>query len=149
MKSKKRKIFNWIKIIVFLYCSIGIALYYLQEKFLFHPTPLPASHVFHFPGKFNEMTIPINAKDNISMVRFLPDSGASRGVVLFFHGNRGNVERYARAQATVQKKHFMNRRTRFTDWQNRSLEWIVSLSMENLSEQELPHSLLQKLNPDY
>jgi pimeloyl-ACP methyl ester carboxylesterase len=96
MKSKKRKIFNWIKIIVFFYCSIGIALYYLQEKFLFHPTPLPADHKFNFTGKFNEMMIPINAKDNINVVRFLPEYGVSRGVVLFFHGNRGNVERYAK-----------------------------------------------------
>ena len=36
----KKKIFKWVKITVLLYCSIGIALYYLQEYFLVHPTTL-------------------------------------------------------------------------------------------------------------
>ena len=39
----RKRLFFWLKIIIIVYCGIGIVLYYLQEKFLFHPVRLPAS----------------------------------------------------------------------------------------------------------
>jgi len=88
------KIFKWIKIIVVIYCLVGIALYYLQEKFLFHPQELPADHKFSFDQRFEELNVVMNATDSINVVKFLPDSPA-RGAVIYFHGNRQNIERYA------------------------------------------------------
>ena len=32
----KKRLFFWIKILVILYCGVGIALYYLQDKILFN-----------------------------------------------------------------------------------------------------------------
>jgi alpha-beta hydrolase superfamily lysophospholipase len=71
-------------------------LYYVQDKILFHPIPLPATHAFKFAGKFEEVNIPFNKTDTLNLIRFLPDGMPRKGIVVFFHGNRGNVERYAR-----------------------------------------------------
>ena len=93
MKINKRRISFWAKIIVITYCSIGIALYYLQDKFLFHPKKLSADHVFNFKIPFTEIQIPVNKSDTISMVKF-PPSGPVKGLIVYYHGNLDNVERY-------------------------------------------------------
>ncbi len=99
----KRKIFfSWLKIIIILYSSIGITLYYLQEKFLFHPKKLSASYTYHFPQDsankvpFEELNIPFNDTDTINMVKFFPKDAVRRGVVIYFHGNKVNISRYAK-----------------------------------------------------
>jgi uncharacterized protein len=88
-----------LKIIIIVYCSAGIALYYLQEKLMFHPIPLPPDYQFKFNIPFKEVNIAINTKDNLNVIRFLTRDSIPRGVVLYFHGNRDNVNRYARYAA--------------------------------------------------
>jgi len=88
---------RWIKIIVLLYCVIGIALYYLQNYFLFHPTALARNYQYRFDSPFTEVDIAFNKTDTLNMVQFFPpDSVRRKGVVIYFHGNRGNINRYAR-----------------------------------------------------
>lgn len=101
--STKRKIFRLIIVFTLVYCSIGIALFYLQENFLFHPEPLPQDYVFHFDEKFEELTIPMNAQDTINLIHFYPQGSVSKGIVLYFHGNSGNVTNYARYAANFTK----------------------------------------------
>ena len=93
---KRKIIFRWLKVIIILYSAIGIALYYLQEKFLFHPEELSAAYVYHFNVPFEEINIPFNKTDTINMVKFFPKDTVRRGVVLYFHGNKQNIERYAK-----------------------------------------------------
>jgi len=86
----------WIKIIIILYCVTGIALYYLQERLLFRPQRLTPSQPFAFSEPFREVSIRFDANTLWSMVEFLPEHDtAARGVVLYFHGNRQNINRYA------------------------------------------------------
>ncbi|HEX2684146.1 MAG TPA: alpha/beta fold hydrolase [Ferruginibacter sp.] len=98
----KKKILRWLKVIILIYCIIGIALYYLQEKFLFHPEKLSSGYKYNFPansaGKvlFEEVNIPFNDKDTVNMIKFFPADSMRRGVVLYFHGNRENINRYAK-----------------------------------------------------
>ena len=92
----KKKIFRWIKVIVLLYSIIGIALFYLQEKFLFHPEKLTRDHVFRFDMPFEEVNIPFNETDTMNMVKFFPKDSIRKGVVLYYHGNKQNIERYAK-----------------------------------------------------
>ena len=91
---KRKIIFRWLKILILLYCSIGIAMYYLQEKFLFHPEKLSNAYVYHFIVPFEEVNIPMNGTDTVNMIKFLPKDSMRRGVVVYFHGNRQNIERY-------------------------------------------------------
>lgn len=103
MTIKKKVLFRWIKIIVLLYASIGIALFYLQEKFLFHPTVIQRNIPWKFDMPFEEIDVPINNTDTINLVQFFPKNSVRRGVVLYFHGNRDNIGRYAKYSANFTK----------------------------------------------
>ncbi|MEO6637826.1 MAG: alpha/beta fold hydrolase [Ginsengibacter sp.] len=92
----KKKIFRWGKVVIIVYCGIGIALFYLQEKLMFHPELLPYNYVFKFDIPFKEVNIAMNANDNLNLVQFFPPGTKAKGVVLYFHGNRGNINRYAK-----------------------------------------------------
>ncbi len=94
--KRKRRIIRWVKIILLLYAGIGIALYYLQEKFLFHPVPLKADYIYHFDMPFQEINIPFNKNDTLNVVKFFSTTPLRKGVVLYFHGNKGNINRYAK-----------------------------------------------------
>ena len=59
-KPIRRKWLFWLQIIIIIYCGAGIALYYLQDRFLFHPKKLDSSHVFVFDVPFEELKIPFN-----------------------------------------------------------------------------------------
>ena len=93
--NRKNKWLKWLKVFIILYCFNGIALYYLQNYILFHPQKLHSHYSFHFDKPFKEISIPVNGTDTISIVKFLSKNSTRRGVVLYFHGNRKNVERYA------------------------------------------------------
>lgn len=95
MSINRKKIFNWLKIIILIYCSIGIALYYLQGYFLFHPEKLSSDYVFKFDKPFEEVSIPLNNDDAISMIKFFPKDSIRKGVVIYYHGNMKNVAHYA------------------------------------------------------
>lgn len=92
----KKRLFKWLKVLIIVYSLIGIALYYLQERFLFHPEKYPAGHRYSFDMPFEEVNIAINKTDTVNMVKFFPKDSVRRGVVLYFHGNKQNIERYAR-----------------------------------------------------
>ncbi len=90
----KQKIIKWIKIIVVVYAIIGIALYALQDLLLFQPVVVQKDSVYQFNQPFNELFIPIDAETNINIIQFPVADSVSKGVVLYFHGNRTNISRY-------------------------------------------------------
>lgn len=96
-KSSGRIAWQWAKIIILIYCSAGIALYYLQERLMLHPLPLSPDYKFKFNIPFKEVNIALNEKDNLNLVQFFPPvDSLAKGVVLFFHGNQDNINRYAK-----------------------------------------------------
>lgn len=101
--NRKKKLFRWIKVIVLLYSIIGIALFYLQEKFLFHPTVIERNVLWKFDMPFEEVDLAINSSDTINMVKFFPKDSVRKGVVLYFHGNRDNIGRYAKFSSNFTK----------------------------------------------
>jgi uncharacterized protein len=91
-----KKWFRWLKMIVLVYAIIGILLYWLQDFFIFHPKALAANHVFKFSIPFKEATIPLDSSTSIHLVQFeIEKNDSCKGVVLYFHGNKENVERFA------------------------------------------------------
>jgi uncharacterized protein len=91
----KKKIFKWAKIIIIIYCLIGIGLYYFQEKIFFRPEVLAEDHPFRFDIPHKEVNLPFTRESNMNIVQFMPKDSVRKGVVLYFHGNRQNIERYA------------------------------------------------------
>lgn len=87
-----------LQIAVVLYAVIGIAVYYLQDYFLFHPEPLTKASKYQFEQPFAELNIPIAEGINMNVVRFLPAADSTKpakGAVLYFHGNKKNIAHYA------------------------------------------------------
>lgn len=95
-KARLKKYWKWFRITAFVYIMIGTALYFLQEKFIFHPKKLPADYQYQFDIPFKEINIPITDKKNLSIVQFTVPDSISKGIVLYFHGNRANISRYAK-----------------------------------------------------
>src|SRR6476659_178409 len=102
-KHKQKILFRWLKVIVLLYCVIGIVLFYVQDHFLFHPTVVERNKPWQFDIPFEEMDIPVSNTDTINLVKFFQKDSIPKGVVLYFHGNRGNVGRYARFAGNFTK----------------------------------------------
>lgn len=90
-----RKIRKWFVIVAMIYILVGVALYLLQEKFIFHPKRLPADYMYNFQQPHVEVNLPVNEERSISMVQFIVPDSLRRGVVLYFHGNMENIGRYA------------------------------------------------------
>jgi pimeloyl-ACP methyl ester carboxylesterase len=101
--NRRTKILRWLKIFIIIYCVVGIAAYQLQEKFLFHPAKLKQDANFSFSIPFREVNIPVDNSTKYNLVQFA-HAGQLRGVVLYFHGNKGNIERYAPA-ANLMTRH--------------------------------------------
>ena len=93
----KRQKAGWVwrvaKIVIIIYCVVGIALYFFQDRFLFQSVSLPPDYRYNFAYPFREVNIPVDG-ENLNIVQFLPKDPA-RGVVLYFHGNRININHYA------------------------------------------------------
>jgi uncharacterized protein len=98
----KRLIWRWTKVILLLYGVVGIVLYHMQEHFLWHPVAVPATAIYNFGSQpHTELNIPFDKTTNLSLVEFRatdrPADSAARGVVIYFHGNSGNIEQYSAA----------------------------------------------------
>ncbi|WP_205509053.1 alpha/beta hydrolase [Longitalea arenae] len=94
---KKKILFRWLKLIILIYCLIGIAIYYGQDKILFHPQPVTAKSPYSFPFPYKEVNIPWSKESNINIIQFPATQAQAKGVVLYFHGNKQNISRYAKA----------------------------------------------------
>ena len=91
-----RKYWRWLKIIIIVYCVIGIALYYLQNYILFHPVQISSGKAYDFTLPHKEVNIPYSTNSTISIVQFLVPDSAVKGVVLYFHGNKKNIAWYSK-----------------------------------------------------
>ena len=83
-----------ISILLLLYVVGALLIYFFQEAIIFRSRALPASHRFASDLLHREIMIPVNKKDTLHAVLYRPDSGAARGLVLYFHGNRQNIGWY-------------------------------------------------------
>ena len=91
-----KKWWRWIRIVIIIYCVIGIVLYYLQDYILFHPVRINKKEPYGFTASHKEVNIPYSANSTMNIVQFLvPDSNV-KGVVLYFHGNKKNISWYAK-----------------------------------------------------
>src|ERR1700744_2916916 len=104
----KKKLIRWTKVLILLYSVIGIAWYYGQEKMLFHPVAVDRKTAYTFDQPFTELNIPYDAATNLNVIQFRatdrPTDSLAKGVVLLFHGNSGNIKRYAPRAADITPK---------------------------------------------
>ena len=94
MKNYRKKRWRLLTTVILIYVVVGIVLYFIQDRIIFHPKSLPQDYVFKFDRPFKEINLTIEAKHNLNIVQFLTKE-KPKGLVLFFHGNMTNIERYA------------------------------------------------------
>ena len=93
----KKKITTALKVIAVLYVVIGIVLWKFQDALLFHAKELPQDYKFQFSIPHKEVVLQLTETENLDLVQFfLNDSTPIKGIVLYFHGNRENINRYAK-----------------------------------------------------
>lgn len=93
MRVTKKKMIKLLVVLALIYIIGGMILYFIQDILLFHPQPLSKDHKFSFTQSFEEVNVTVGER-NLNIIQFKPDSIA-KGVVLYFHGNMKNIERYA------------------------------------------------------
>ena len=67
---------------------------FLQKKALFRPVVLPTGHRFDFAEPFTEHFFDTPDGASINALFFASNEPVKRGVVLYFHGNRDNLQRW-------------------------------------------------------
>jgi uncharacterized protein len=92
MALRRKKMIKWLLILAGIYVAGGVALYFLQDLLLFHPKPLSKDYKFVFTHPYKEINLPVNSR-NLNIVQFTT-AEPSKGVVIYFHGNMQNIERY-------------------------------------------------------
>jgi hypothetical protein len=95
-KQLFKKIWKWFKVVAIVYVAGGVALYFLQDYILFHPVSLKRDHRYDFPEKHKEFNIAVNEKSNLNIIQFFSTDTVTKGVVLYFHGNKKNISWYAK-----------------------------------------------------
>lgn len=78
--------------VLLAYSLLVVALYFLQEKFIFQGSPLPDGFQFKIDKPFEEVYL--NTSDSSRIHGVLIKADSSVGVVLYFHGNRNNIVRW-------------------------------------------------------
>ena len=91
-----KRLRKWLIIIAIIYIAIGLAFYFLQDRILFHPVSLKRSHKYDFKEPHKDISIPVSAEDTLNLVQFSSTDSVTRGIVLYFHGNKKNIAWYSK-----------------------------------------------------
>jgi fermentation-respiration switch protein FrsA (DUF1100 family) len=104
----QKKIKNKIKKVAFaflgLYLMIGTTLYFLQEKIIFRPTVLNKSYVYKFSFPYEELFFKADDGAVINALHFKAEN--SKGVILYFHGNAGDLSRWGKITTYFVEKDY-------------------------------------------
>ncbi len=100
----QRRLKRLLQILLLLYIMIGASLYFLQEKMLFLPTALEQDYQFQFEQPFEEVFL--NPSENVSINAIHFKVEEPKGVILYFHGNAGDLSRWGTIAEFFVKKNY-------------------------------------------
>ncbi len=87
-----RTILKGLLIVLSGYVIIILGMYLLQEKLIFLPTQLPQEHTYTFEQPFTEFFLEAKDGSKLNALHFEVEN--PKGVILYFHGNAGNLDRW-------------------------------------------------------
>jgi len=91
-KDPMRKLKKIAGGLFFIYTLFTIMLYFLQEKLIFLPTKLPQDFEYSFAQNFDELNLKSEDNANLNAIHFKQVN--PKGLILYFHGNAGNLSRW-------------------------------------------------------
>ncbi|PWH84516.1 alpha/beta hydrolase [Algibacter marinivivus] len=100
----KRKLKKAFIVLTTIYLMVASALYFFQEKLLFLPTTLEQDYQYQFSYPFEELFFKTEEDVVINAIHFKIEK--PKGVILFFHGNAGDLSRWGiLAEYFVEKQY--------------------------------------------
>ncbi|GAA4277460.1 alpha/beta hydrolase [Aquimarina mytili] len=89
---------------VLFYSIIILILYLFQENILFQPEELEDDYTFTFDHTFKEFFLETDQGDCLNAIHFTNIN--PKGVILYFHGNRGSLRRWGEIVLFFAKKEY-------------------------------------------
>ncbi len=102
--NRKRKIIIFLFVILNLYGLLCGVLYFFQENLIFLPTVLPQNYEFRMEYPFKEITLNTQDGAKLNGLHFKVEN--RRGVILYFHGNAGDLQRWGEIVSFFVKKNY-------------------------------------------
>ena len=87
--------------LLFVYILGFVILILIQERFIFLDDDLPQDHQFDVEGSFEEFFLEGPQQGRLNALLVKTDS--AKGLILYFHGNRGNLTRWGPVVAPLTK----------------------------------------------
>ena len=91
-KRRKSKIKRGLTFVFLGFALLMMGLYTLQEKMIFLPEKLEPDFQFQFEQPFEELFF--TARDGAKLNALHFKAQAPKGIIVYFHGNAGNLERW-------------------------------------------------------
>ena len=103
-KNLKKGIKSFLIIIITHYLALMTGLYTFQEKIIFRPTSLDMNYKFEFDVPFEELFFKTDEETTINALLFKTE--VPKGVILYFHGNAGNLQRWGDIASQLTRYNF-------------------------------------------
>lgn len=85
----KKKLINFLKLIVGLYIILCGIFYFFQEKLIFFPQKLEQNYQFNFTQEFQELNFKTSDEKTLNGLLF--KSKNTKGLIFYLHGNAGSL----------------------------------------------------------
>lgn len=79
-------------------------MHFLQERLIFLPTKLPPDYEYSFSDNFEELFLEATDGAQLNAIHF--KSSNSKGLILYFHGNAGDLSRWGEIASFFVEKQF-------------------------------------------
>lgn len=89
-------------VLLIIYVAGGVLLYLLQEQLIFLPEKLSPDYTYTFDADFEELYLKMEDGAIINTLHFKAPS--SKGLIVYFHGNAGNLARWGTIVLPYVKK---------------------------------------------
>ena len=83
-----------VLIIIGLYVLSSLGFYLFQKDIIFRPKKLSENYTFVFDKNFEEVNLSTNDNSIINALHFKIEN--PKGVIIYFHGNKGNLSRWGK-----------------------------------------------------
>lgn len=99
-----RKVKQVLGALLIIFMTMSSLLYTFQEKLIFLPTSLEQDYVYDFEEPFEEFFLKTNDGAKLNALYF--KNSCPKGVILYFHGNAGDLSRWGETATFFVKKDF-------------------------------------------
>ena len=103
-KKLRKRLRKAVIFLLGIYVMIGSVLYFFQEKLMFLPTTLSQDYQYQFDYPFEELFFETDKEAIINALHFKAEQ--SKGVILYFHGNAGDLSRWGNITEYFVEQHY-------------------------------------------